>query len=87
MSEVQYLDATTAKITKDGVVTATIANVATGDTIIAQGTVNGSAVTASTIMDHGAAPTKTASGQPETSQNRSGFLGAIGGFFKHLFGF
>ena len=83
------IDATNAKVTKDGVSSATISNVSVGDSIIVQGTVNGSAVTGTTIMDHGSAPAAgtATNGQPAAQANHGGILGTIGGFFKHLFGF
>ncbi|MHB8860606.1 MAG: hypothetical protein ACYC48_02625 [Minisyncoccota bacterium] len=79
--------ASSATIAKPGVATATIANVVTGDSVVVQGTVNGTSVTASSIVDQGTPVSSTASstGAPET--HRGGFMGAIGGFFSHLFGF
>ncbi|MFZ1075351.1 MAG: DUF5666 domain-containing protein [Minisyncoccia bacterium] len=88
-SSVTYsVDATSAKIVKHGVATSTISNVSVGDSVVVQGTVNGTSITASTVIDNGtppAAPAGTASGTPPAKHG--GFLGAIGGFFSHLFGF
>lgn len=83
------IDGTSATVTKAGA-SSTLANIAVGDTVVVQGTVNGSAITATTIMDHGivsaqqAAVTQAQSNQPA---QRQGFMGMLGGFFGHLFGF
>ena len=87
-SNVSYtVDATTAKIVKNGATT-TISALAIGDNIIAQGTVNGTSVTASSIIDQGTGA-HASSTTPNATPSRSsfGFLGSIGNFFKHLFGF
>ncbi|MEI8337655.1 MAG: hypothetical protein WCF92_00735 [bacterium] len=72
------IDATSAKITQGQNISATISNLAVGDSILAQGTINGSSVTATTIID-------------QTNKNpngaNKGFLGGIGQFFMHMFGF
>lgn len=82
-SSVTYtIDVTSAKITKQGVTSPTISNVSVGDQVVVQGTVNGNAVTATTLVDQGAAG-GTSNGAPA----HTGFLGAIGGFFSKLFGF
>jgi hypothetical protein len=82
------VDASSAKVVKAGVANATVSNVAVGDTVIIQGTVNGNAVVASTILDK---PVKTenSSSQPSTNPAlpRMRFFGGVGNFFKHLFGF
>jgi len=75
------VDATSAKIVKAGVTGAVLSNVAVGDSVIVQGTVNGTSVTASSLIDQGTAPV---AGQPASHR---GFMGIIGGFFSHLFGF
>ncbi len=85
-SNVTYtVDATNAKVEKGNAASA-ISNVAVGDMIVAQGTVNGNSVTASSVLDQGATPTTPANGQPAPAAHK-GFFGAIGGFFSHLFGF
>jgi hypothetical protein len=92
-SNVTYtIDAASATIVKDNA-TSTISNVATGDTVIVQGTVNGNSVTASSILDQGTKG-QNASSTGGTSSSAShggnfvsGIFGAIGGFFSHLFGF
>ena len=67
-------------------VASTLSAVAAGDNVIVQGTVNGTSVTASSIIDQGAAPALGAS----TTQNhgeKKGFFKTLGGFFSHMFGF
>ena len=93
-SNVTYtIDATSAKVTKPGVTSATLANVTIGDRVVVQGTVNGNSITASTIVDQGIAPSvlsnESASTSPagETEHRSGGFFTMIGGFFSHLFGF
>lgn len=72
--------------------TSTLASIAVGDNIMIQGVVNGTSITASTILDQG--NMNHASGAPNVSRPQGhggfdpfGFFGTIGGFFKHLFGF
>jgi hypothetical protein len=80
------VDATSATVTKAGA-SSTVASVAQGDSVIVQGTVNGTSVTASTIVDSGTASATT--GTTATPSHR-GFFGAVGGFFggfMHMFGF
>ena len=84
-SNVTYtIDASSAKVTQ-GQNTITTSNINTGDTIIAQGTVNGTSVVASSVIDQTrpAGTTTTTPGQ----QSNPGFFGSIGQFFMHLFGF
>jgi polyisoprenoid-binding protein YceI len=90
-SNVTYtIDGSSSTIVKNGTSTA-ISNVAIGDNIVAQGVVNGTSVTASSIIDQGAkmvnASSTPGSGNHGGGGFGGGFLGAIGGFFKHLFGF
>ncbi len=90
-SNVTYtIDASNAKIIKNGTSTG-ISGIATGDNIIVQGTVNGTSVVASSLMDQGTrsgthAATSTSPDQA-SHFNIFGALGTIGNFFKHLFGF
>jgi hypothetical protein len=83
-SNVTYtIDATSATVNKAGA-TAALANIAVGDSVVVQGTVNGTNVTASTIIDQAQpASTSGTTGQP----SHTGFFGGIGAFFSHLFGF
>ena len=82
-SNVTYtVDATHATIMK-AAATSTIANVSVGDAVIVQGTVNGTSVVASSVIDQAQVVAHAGKGR--------GFLGdffdGIGGFFHHLFGF
>lgn len=86
-SNVTYtIDATSATIVKNGA-TSTVASIATSDNVVIQGTVNGTSVTASSVIDQGnGGHGNTASGTPPAGSHPNIF-GAIGNFFKHLFGF
>ena len=84
-SNVTYsIDATNASIMKMGTST-TISNVAVGDTLVIQGTVNGNSVTASSIIDRANVPVN--SGATNAPKPHMDFFGSIGAFFGHLFGF
>jgi hypothetical protein len=76
------IDASSATVTKNGT-TGSVSNVAVGDNILAQGTVNGTAVTAVSVTDQAKAQTGTSG----TANPVRGFFGRIGNFFSHLFGF
>ena len=78
------VDASSATVTKANA-TSSVASIATGDKVVVQGTVNGTSVTASSVMDQGAAQGNTASGG--TCASRGGLMGMVQGFFQHLFGF
>ncbi|HEX7724603.1 MAG TPA: DUF5666 domain-containing protein [Candidatus Paceibacterota bacterium] len=77
------IDASNATVMKGGSAS-TASAIATGDFLIVQGVVNGSSVTASSIIDGKAAPQGSSSG-PTGAGN--GFFGSIGHFFKGIFGF
>ncbi|HTH93274.1 MAG TPA: DUF5666 domain-containing protein [Candidatus Paceibacterota bacterium] len=80
-SNVSYtIDVTHATITKDNK-TANVSNIAVGDQVLAQGTINGNAVTAVTLVDGVNANIGGDKGE------HKGFFGSIGRFFSHLFGF
>jgi Domain of unknown function (DUF5666) len=89
-SNVTYtIDASAATIVKNGTSTA-ITNLSTGDNVIVQGTVNGTSVTASSVIDQGVKAGASGSATSTSSHGGgfgAGFFGAIGGFFAHLFGF
>jgi hypothetical protein len=72
------VDASSATVVK-GNATSTVSNIAVGDHVVVQGAVNGTSVTASSVIDSGAATTG--------GRGLGGFLGSIGSFFQHLFGF
>ncbi len=81
-SNVTYtVDASSAKILSGQNSAATIANIAVGDSVVVQGTVNGTAVTATTILDQAKPATTPKKGM------MGNFFGGIGSFFGHLFGF
>jgi hypothetical protein len=84
-SNVTYsVDATSATIEK-GNAASTLSSVAVGDTVIVQGAVNGSSITASSVIDQGATP--AAGSTAPKPKGVMGFFSGIGGFFAHLFGF
>jgi hypothetical protein len=92
-SNVTYtINAASSTIVKNGTSTA-IGTIAVGDTVIVQGTVSGTSVTASSIIDQGTRGANASSTNASSSQSHGGgfgfggFFGAIGGFFQHLFGF
>jgi len=77
------VDASAATVIKQGA-TSTLAAIAAGDAVVVQGAVNGTAITASSILDQGTPKPSTDS---MGMHLEPGFLGMIGGFFQHLFGF
>ena len=87
-SNVTYtIDASNAKVVK-GPAAATLANVAVGDFVVVQGSVNGTSVTASSIIDgRGPGGNGNSSAGEGNGDHGEGIFGAIGSFFKHLFGF
>lgn len=88
-SNVTYaIDVSGATIVKNGVAS-TVSSVAIGDSVVVQGTVNGTSVAASSVIDQGV-KNQNASSSSEGGKGGgfgSGIFGAIGGFFAHLFGF
>jgi hypothetical protein len=92
-SNVTYtIDASSATLVKGGT-TSTLASVAVGDELVVQGTVNGTSVTASSVIDQGAkmgnasSTTGAVSVRTNAGFGFGGIFSAIGGFFQHLFGF
>lgn len=80
------IDASNATVMKGGV-SATLSGVSVGDNVLVQGTVNVTSVAASSIIDQGGSQNIPGS-QPNTKRGPiGGFIGAIGGFFQHIFGF
>jgi hypothetical protein len=78
-SNVTYtVNATNAQFSKNAKV-ATLSDIAVGDSILVQGSVNGSAIVASSINDQGKLQ--------NDSNNNSGFFVKIRSFFANLFGF
>lgn len=78
------VDASGATVRKDNA-TSSVSAIVSGDRVIVQGTVNGTSVTASSVIDQGAAPASNGTGTE--SRGPGGFFGMIGGLFRHLFGF
>ena len=80
---VYTVDATNAKVTqgKDNIA---LLNVKVGDAIIVQGSVNGTAIVASTIIDQ-AKIAKEKNGKENQPKKR--FFGSMGQWFRRLFGF
>ncbi|MDE2399530.1 MAG: hypothetical protein KGL67_00745 [Patescibacteria group bacterium] len=87
-SNVTYtIDATNAKITRGPNVIA-VSGVAVGDMVIAQGTINGNAVVATSVIDQTKiANTNSGDSGEQSDKGKGGFFGGIGSFFAHLFGF
>ncbi len=79
------VDASSATIQKAGA-TSTVSSITVGDNVVVQGTVNGTSITASSVVDSGTAVAPNAGGVPSDTR-RGGFMGAIGGFFHSLFWF
>lgn len=83
------VDATSATILKAGK-TAGFSDIAVGDVIVAQGTVNGTSITAASVRDQGAPkapPSPSGNAGTSVPTRHAGFFGRIGGWFTHLFGF
>jgi hypothetical protein len=83
------IDAEQATVVK-GNATSSYAAIAVNDRVIVQGAVNGTSVTASSVIDQGPLPgsangTSTSSTGPAAGVG--GFFRGIGLFFRHLFGF
>jgi hypothetical protein len=97
-SNVTYtVDATSATISIKNA-KSTLGSVAVGNSVVIQGTVNGTSVTATSVVDQGtpkvrsattttATTTASANSANSGSKGSGGFFGSIGSFFKHLFGF
>jgi hypothetical protein len=85
-SNITYtVDATNAKFSIKGVTSPTISNIAVGDNLTVQGTVSGTSVTASSVIDQ--KPVASNNTNKTASNPVTGFIGGITNFFKHLFGF
>jgi Domain of unknown function (DUF5666) len=86
-SNVTYtIDASNATIVKDGT-TSTISNISTGDKVIVQGTVNGTSITASSVIDQGSGTNSGSGAGGSSAGGHMGILSTIGNFFKRIFGF
>jgi preprotein translocase subunit YajC len=80
------IDASSAAIVKNNA-SSTVSSIAVGDYVVVQGAVNGTSVTASSVIDQPASSAPGNSGNAPGHLKGMGFLGSIGSFFKHLFGF
>lgn len=78
--------ASSATVAKAGTASS-LSSVATGDQVIVQGTVNGTSVTASSVLDQGAPRTATNANANSSAPAHRGFFGTVGGLFSRLFGF
>lgn len=96
-SNVTYtIDATNAKVQK-GNSSSTVSAIVVGDNVLVQGTVNGTSVAASSVIDTGVAHTQntnaprgddnTTAQSPQDHGNGGGFFGGIRNFFHNIFGF
>ena len=87
-SNVTYtIDATNAKIL-EGNSTVAIGSLAVGNKVLVQGTVSGTSVTASTVIDQSVPAGASAGGSATVGKGQSrGFFSSIGQFFSHIFGF
>ena len=77
------IDTSSAKVTQ-GQNTISLLNLNVGDSVIVQGTINGTSVVASSVIDQSKPASVT--GTP-SKEKPNGFFGSIGQFFMHLFGF
>ena len=83
------VDASSATVSKGGS-TSTVSAISVGDYLVVQGAINGTSVTAATVIDQPATAANPSGNKPSVgghTQGGMGFFGSIGGFFKHLFGF
>ena len=87
------VDASNAKILQ-GPNAVSLSTLTVGEKVIIQGTINGTSVIATTVIDQVGRSNVQGSGQQDRGQGgdngqgqKKGIFGNIGGFFKHLFGF
>jgi len=81
-SNITYsVDVTNSKIFA-GSASSTVSNLKVGDSVVVQGAVSGTSITASTVIDQ-TKPASDNGNQP----NAKNFFGGIKQFFSHLFGF
>jgi hypothetical protein len=80
------VDATNAKIL-NGQATSTVAGLKIGDSILVQGAVSGSSVTASTVINKTVMPININPEKDGGKGNGGGIFGGIGRFFMSIFGF
>lgn len=87
-SNVTYtVETATAKILVNGT-SSTLTSIKVGDMVVVQGSINGTAITASLVIDSGTQKAMPSSSQiRERGQNNKGFFSHVGGFFSRMFGF
>jgi hypothetical protein len=79
------IDASSTKILQ-GQNTIALSSIVVGNKVLVQGTVNGTSVTASTVIDQSGVP--VAGEKPAQNKGQpKGFFAGIGQFFMHMFGF
>lgn len=85
LSNLTYtVDASNAKVL-EGQKTVTLSDVSTGDTVLVQGTISGTSIVATTLVDQSKVSNNTKN-NPQNNKPR-GMLGGVGQFFMQLFGF
>jgi hypothetical protein len=82
------VDASNAKVLQ-GQNTVALSSLTVGQHVLIQGAVNGSSITASTVLEQGVRGDNQGddNGQGKDQGLHLGFFNSIGNFFKHLFGF
>ena len=80
---VYAVDATNASVQKNNA-TSTLADVSVNDVVVVQGTINGTSIVASSVIDHGNVPASSTENKQEKSKS---FFGGITSFFSRFFGF
>ena len=84
------IDASGAAVVRQGA-TSTVSAISAGDRVVVQGSVNGSTVTATSVIDQGAKPADQSATSTNSSDDHQGpmgrALGFIGNFFHRVFGF
>ena len=79
------VDVTNAKVEQKGT-TATVSSLTVGDMVIVQGTVNGTTVSATSVIDQGVAQApETSSKVTNQAPQKQGLFGKIGAFFGRFF--
>jgi hypothetical protein len=90
-SNVTYtIDATGAKFVVSGITSPTISNIVIGDNLIVQGTVDGTSIVASSVIDQKVTAqnnTGNSASNAKPQDFMGGVMSGITNFFKHIFGF
>lgn len=87
-SNVTYtVDASGAKVLQGQNVAASLSSVVVGNKVLVQGTVNGTSITASTIIDQSLTTGGGTQSPKMGMEQPRGVLASIGQFFMHIFGF